>query len=88
MQEPYAKNKINLNFNQIPLYIAHYVTQCEESFIKRKCRPTDDTGTMKNTIENNLKNIHNQHNDYDNFYPKNTYSDNVKKFLEKYNYTY
>jgi hypothetical protein len=88
MHEPYAKNNINLNFNQIPLYIAHYVTQCEESFIKRKCRPTDDTGTMKNTIENNLKNMHNQHNSYNNFHPKNAYANKVKKFLEKYNYIY
>jgi hypothetical protein len=88
MQQPYLKNKLDLNFNQIPLYIAHYVTQCEESFIKRKCRPTDDTGTMKNTIENNLKNIHTQHNNYDNFHPKNAYADSVKKFLAKYDYTY
>jgi hypothetical protein len=85
IKQPYAKNSINLNFNQITAYLANYVTQCEESFIRRKCRPTDDTGGIKNTIDNNLKDLHNLHNNYNNYHPKNTYVEKIKSFLEKYN---
>ena len=88
IKEPYAKNIINLNFNQVTAYIAHYVTQCEESFIQRKCRPTDDTGGIKNTIDDNFKDLHNLHNNYNNYYPKNTYVENIKNFLAKYNHNY
>jgi hypothetical protein len=88
IKEPYSKNIMNFNFNQITAYIAHYVTQCEESFIQRKCRPTDDTGGIKNTIDNDIKNLHNQHNNFINYHPKNTYSDKIKNFLAKYNHNY
>jgi len=88
IKEPYAKNSMNLNFYQITAYIAHYITQCEESFIQRKCRPTDDTGGIKNTIDNNFNDLHNKHNSYDNYHPKNTYTNKIKDFLEKYNHQY
>lgn len=86
--EPYYKNNINLNCKQVTAYIAHYIIQCEESFIQRKCRPTDDTGTMKNTKDNDFKDMHNHHNNYDNYHPKNAYAYNIKTFLAKYNYIY
>ena len=73
-------NDLNIPFHLSPVYIAHYFNQSEETFLKRKKElPCDDTGTYR-TI-NNI-NIHNQHNDVDNLYPKIKYSDNIKKMLD------
>jgi len=71
---------LNISFNLSPVYIAHYFNQSEETFFKRKKElPCDDTGTYRN-IDN--INIHDQHNDVDNLYPKMKYSNNIKKMLE------
>ena len=88
IMEPYAKNKIKCGFNGVSAYIAHYVTQSEESYHKRKCRPTDDTGTMRHAANYNVSQIHKNYNNFDNFYPKNTYAERVKTFLLNRNYTY
>jgi hypothetical protein len=88
MNKPYAKNRINCGFNKVSAYIAHYATQSEETFRKRKCRPTDDTGTMKHAIDYDVTQIHTTGNEYDNFFPKNAYAEKVRLFLLKRNYTF
>ena len=79
--EPYTKNNLNYGFNKVSAYIAHYVTQSEETFRNRKCRPTDDTGTMKHSIDYDATQIHKNYNDFNNFYPKNAYAKRVRDFL-------
>ena len=80
MNEPFHFNNINMNYSIVPAYIAHYVNQSEETYIKRKVNlPSDDTGNFRN---NDVQNIHNYHNSHENLFPKNKYSENVKKFLE------
>jgi hypothetical protein len=84
----YARNAKNYKFNKVSAYIAHYCTQSEESFRLRRFRPTDDTGTMKHTIDDDVTQIHAQHNICDNFYPKNAYAERVRIFLLDRNYAY
>lgn len=88
IQEPYSNNNIDLNCKKITAYIAHYVIQCQETFIQRKGRPTDDTGNIRTITESDLKDIHKQHNIYNNFHPKSTYAYKIKDFLAKYNCIY
>ena len=52
-------NNINIPFYKAPIYIAHYVNQSEETFIKRKGFPRDDTGTHREINDQIIKNIHN-----------------------------
>jgi hypothetical protein len=81
--EPYSFNTTNLEYFNVPAYIAHYACQSEETYLRRKINlPRDDTGTFRN---NDVKNIHNNYNNNDNLYPKNKYAENVKKFLETQN---
>ncbi len=78
------KNNTGLEYNQARAYIAHYVNQSEETFTKRKLNlPNDDQGKMRIFNENDIKNIHNQFNDIENFDVKNKYSEKIKLFLEK-----
>jgi hypothetical protein len=88
INEPYTKNQINCGFDKVSAYIAHYVNQSEESYRNRKCRPTDDTGTMRHAVNYNVTQIHNNYNKYDNFYPKNAYSERIRKFLLDRKYTF
>jgi hypothetical protein len=82
----YYKNNIKVTFHQAPAYIAHYVNQSEETFIKRKILlPSDDTGENRNLIDYDIKNIHTQFNDVENNEVKNKYSKKIHLFLEKYN---
>lgn len=46
--------------------------------------PSDDTGTIRKFDINDIENIHNQFNDVENNYPKNKYSEKIKKFLQKH----
>ena len=69
-----------MNYSVVPAYIGHYVHQSEETYLRRKINlPTDDTGIFRN---NDVKNIHNSSNSHENLFPKNKYSENIKKFLE------
>jgi len=80
LTEPFHFNNINMNYSIVPAYIAHYVNQSEETYIRRKIHlPTDDTGVFRN---NDVTNIHNNSNSHENLFPKNKYSEIVKKFLE------
>jgi hypothetical protein len=79
--ENFSFNTTNLNYTQVPAFIAHYANQSEETYLRRKINlPMDDTGTFRN---NDVQNIHNCWNNNENLFPKNKYSENVKKFLLK-----
>lgn len=83
--ENYHKNDIQLKFNHIQTFIAHYVNQSEETFIKRKINlPCDDTGVNRYIKKEDIKNMHNQFNDVENNEVKNKYSKQIHLFLEKY----
>jgi len=71
------------NYLNTPAYIAHYVNQSEETFIKRKISlPRDDNGQLRGY--DNIKSIHNQYNTIENVHAKNIYANRVKLFLNKY----
>jgi hypothetical protein len=77
-------NVCNTLVDNIPIYIAHYINQSKESFIKRKInKPTDNTGEYRGEKDKYLvENIHKQHNNVDNFKPKELYHDKVQRFLK------
>jgi len=75
-------NNLPIPFYKSPAYIAHYYSQSEETYTKRKLSiPRDDTGTMRG---GDAKSIHNSSNDIDNLHPSSRYSENIKRFLEYY----
>ena len=80
--EPLTFNSsFSIDYKTAPAYIAHFVYQSEESYINRKVKlPCDDVGIYRSAKDINF--IHNLYNDVDNFYPKETYALNIKKFLE------
>jgi hypothetical protein len=83
LTEPHF-NELNIPFTKVPIYIAHYVNQSEETFIKRKSLPRDDTNTFRVVNSDIINNLHNQYNDVNNFYPSKKYSQNIRNFLSKY----
>lgn len=84
--EPYSFNTNNKEYYNVPAFIAHYVNQSEETFIKRKgILPADDTGQLRNIDVNGMHNVYNSH---DNFYPKQKYASLVKQFLAQYSADY
>jgi len=78
-------NECNIQGDKCPIYIAHYVNQSKESFIKRKIiKPTDNTGEYRGEKDKHLvDNIHKQHNIIDNFKPKELYHEKVQGFLRE-----
>jgi hypothetical protein len=78
-------NESNILCEKCPIYIAHYVNQSRESFIKRKIiKPTDDTGKYRGQKDNHLvENIHNNYNNNDNIQPKRLYHEKVQMFLKE-----
>lgn len=76
-------NESNILVEKCPIYIAHYVNQSRESFIKRKIiKPRDDTGGYRTEVEKNLvENIHNNYNNNNNIQPKQLYHEKVQMFL-------
>lgn len=80
----YAFNTTNTDktFNETPSYIAHYVYQSEETYVKRKVLlEADDSGIKR---KRDLT-IHNRYNNVDNKQLLDKYSNNVKLFLHYYN---
>jgi hypothetical protein len=75
----------NILGEECPIYIAHYINQSKESFIKRKIiKPTDDTGKYRGQKDKNLiENIHNNYNNNNNIQPKRLYHEKVQMFLKK-----
>jgi hypothetical protein len=87
LQGSYYASKPNISYLNAPAYIAHYVNQSEETYIKRKVNlPRDDTGEKRH--QENVKDIHNQFNSIENIYPKNKYANHVKLFLQKYRHDF
>jgi hypothetical protein len=75
-------NDYNMPFNVAPAYIAHFVNQSEETYIKRKLKlPADDTGKFR---VGNSSHIHSSYNDVENQQPKIKYYENVQAFLQQY----
>lgn len=71
----------SLSFNQVPAFIAHYIYQSEETYLRRKINiPQDDTGDMRSRNEK----IHNLHNKVTNEIAKTKYTATIKKFLDQY----
>lgn len=81
-EEPFF-NTYNIPFYNSPAYIAHYINQSEETYRKRKLlMPRDDTNEFRQCED--IKSIHNLHNDGINLQPKIKYAENVKRFLEQF----
>lgn len=73
-----AFNPSNMTYAEAPAYVAHYVNQSEESYIKRKLRlPTDDVGTYR---KRDFK-LHEHYNVVENTQPRDKYAEGCKKFL-------
>ena len=82
MNIPFCFHKSSLSFHNAPAYIAHYIYQSEETYIKRKIQvPRDDTGTIRTR---NNSNIHDYYNNINNEEPKQKYSHNIRLFLKQY----
>ncbi len=79
-QKPYF-NRCEIEYFNAPAYIAHYIYQSEETYIKRKINlPRDDIGEFRGKIPN----IHLEYNDIENLEPKIKYSNQVMQFLKDY----
>jgi hypothetical protein len=79
MKPPYTFNSTNLPKENVGAYIAHYVYQSEETYIKRKVKlPSDDGGTFRSTIEN----IHIHYNIIENNDLKNKYANSIKELVK------
>lgn len=77
----YHSNKIDIPYDKVPAYIAHYVYQSEETYMKRKIKLNrDDTGGER---DNMGKRIHNFWNDRINTDPQ-KYVEQIKSFLSYY----
>jgi len=74
-------NECDIGFNYAHAYIAHYINQSEETYIKRKVlMPTDDS----NSLRPRDLNIHANHNTVKNPMPKMKYAPGVKTFLQHF----
>ena len=81
LQPPYWHTKTIVPFYNAPAYIAHYVYQSEETYLKRKIRLTADDGT---TRQNMGKEIHSHWNEGINTQPR-KYIEKIKAFLQVQN---
>jgi hypothetical protein len=74
----------DIPFFKAPIYIAHYVTQSKETYLRRKCNiPRDDTGSFRGITQNDIDNIHLQNNIVVNLQPKIQYEYKIAEFLKK-----
>lgn len=74
---PYCFSKISIPFYDAPAYIAHYVYQSEQTYLKRKVNLRGDDGRIRGNMG---KEIHNQFNDGINLQPQ-KYVKQIKEFL-------
>jgi hypothetical protein len=71
-------NQIEMEYYRAPAYVAHYVYQSEESYVRRKLNlPSDDNGTMRGRDMQ----IHEKHNGHVNLQPSVKYAHRIKHFL-------
>jgi hypothetical protein len=69
-----------VNYLYTPAYIAHFVHQSEETYLKRKVLlPRDDNAEFRG---DNRSEIHSLYNEVENLQVKSLYSENLNKFLE------
>jgi hypothetical protein len=80
---PQCFSKINIPYHKAPAYIAHYVFQSEETYLKRKINIAADDGTTRTNLG---KEIHNLYNDVVNLQPQ-KYIERIKQFLQYYDNT-
>lgn len=71
-------HQVNVPFYNAPAYIAHYVFQSEETYIKRKINIMADNGTTRHNLG---KDIHSHYNEGENTQPQ-KYVRQIKEFLE------
>jgi hypothetical protein len=80
LKSPQCYNEVPIPFYNSPAYIAHYVFQSEETYVKRKIDLMADDGT---TRTNKGKDVHNHYNDVVNTQPQ-KYITQIKEFLQYY----
>jgi hypothetical protein len=82
MTSPQCFNKLltNMPYYLSPAYIAHYMYQSEETYIKRKINLIADDGIQRTNLG---KEIHKHHNDITNLQPQ-KYIKQIKEFLLYY----
>jgi hypothetical protein len=75
-------HEYNIPFYKAPIYIAHYIIQSKESYIRRRQnRPRDDSGTFR--TKEDIKNIHSIHNNTENLQPKAQYEHRISDFFNR-----
>ena len=75
-------NRKPMLFTHAPAYIAHYIVQSQQEFMRRKGRQMDDGTGNKTGL---YRNIHANHNEVENHQLHNKYVDRVRQMLRKYN---
>lgn len=76
----YDFNKSGMEHTELDAFIAHYIYQSYETYLKRKAnRPTDD----KNVTEKSIENLHSLYNVIDNFIVKEKYADHIKNTMKE-----
>lgn len=70
-----------IEYSNASAFIAHYVNQSEETYIRRKIKlPSDDTNSFRKKDDN----IHSKHNEVHNHLLKSKYANIVSAFLQKF----
>lgn len=77
LKPQYCYNNVSIPFYNSPAYIAHYVYQSEETYLKRKVNLPGDDGRIRLNMG---KSIHNEFNDDINLQPQ-KYVKQIKDFL-------
>lgn len=75
---------INGDFNEATAYVAHYVYQSYETYVKRKVRLPQDNVLGKFRDIKSKTQIHSQHNEIFNTFPRDKYNERNKKEMLKY----
>jgi len=78
LKNKYCFNKLNMPFFKATAYIAHYIYQSEETYLRRKINLIGDDGIKRVNLG---KEIHNHFNERTNIQPQ-KYVKQIKKFLE------
>lgn len=78
---PYPFNDTKIPYKNVGAYVAHYVYQSKESYMRRKFNlPRDDTGGSRGNLNLSLLKLYN---DVDNFDVKNKYSEKVNEKINE-----
>ena len=75
-------NKQPVPFIKVAAYVAHYVMQSEEEYLRRKGRPADDGSGIRTCL---ISNFHENYNDVLNNQLQNKYSQRIRDFLKMHN---